>query len=606
MVQTLINRWLNFRQRLHIGQALVFVWRSGPRWAIASSALTLVQSLLPLITLYLIKLMFDAVTRGIAAADPDVAFRDVALYIGLAALVTLIERVIGMLASLVSEHQGQIVTDYMADLIHARAIEIDLEYYERPDYFDTLERASQVSGSRPTQIVNSLLQVARNSVSLLGIAALLVSFHWATALILVLATTPGLIVRLRYAGILYRWQRERTRREREASYYNWLLTSAPYAKDIRLFGLGELFRLRFNTVRRQLRQERMAINTQRSIHELIVNLSSTVAIFGSYAFVAYRAVHGDFTVGDLVMYYQAFQRGQSLLQGLLGGLAQLYENNLYLTHVHELFTLQPKVAEPANPTPIPRPIQHGIVFDGVSFHYPDMDHDALHDIHLTIEPGQIVALVGRNGSGKTTLIKLLCRLYDPQQGCITVDGVDLRDLATVDLRRELSVMLQDYVVYFMTARDNIWLGNITLSPDDPALKTAAQKAGVEDVILRLSQGYDTMLGRLFEGGEELSIGEWQKVALARSFLRDAQFIIMDEPTSSLDALAEHEIFENVREHMAGRTAIVISHRLSTVRMADHIYVLDQGRIVEHGTHDELIRLDGTYAQLFETQAQYYR
>jgi ATP-binding cassette subfamily B protein len=311
-------------------------------------------------------------------------------------------------------------------------------------------------------------------------------------------------------------------------------------------------------------------------------------------------------LGDLVMYYQAFQRVQGFLQGMLGSLAGLYEDNLFLSNLYEFLDLERKVIEPLHGRAFPQPMQTGIVFNHVGFQYPTGTRKVLEDVSLAIRPGEVVALVGENGAGKTTLVKLLCRLYDPTGGTITLDGVDLRRFETAALRREFSVLFQDYAQYHLTARENIWVGNTALPPDDERVVGAAGDSGADEVIRGLPKGYETVLGKLFEEGEELSVGEWQKVALSRAFLRDAQILVLDEPTTSMDAKAEYAVFQRFRKLVSGRTAVLISHRFSTVRMADRIYVLKDGRITEGGTHDELIHRGGTYAQLFEMQAQHYR
>lgn len=572
----------------------------------ARLALLVVQGALPLVSLYLMKLVVDAVITALAAPDRGAAFGQVMLLIGLTGGVALLSALFRSVAGLVNEAQGQVVTDYMSDILHAKSIEVDLEYYESAQYYDTLHRAQQEAPFRPTRIVNGLVQAAQNGVSLLAMAGLLFSFHWGIAAILFAAAVPGLFVRLRYADQTYRWQRQRTPTERRAWYFHWLLTGDMHAKEIRLFDLGSLFVRRFRELRQQLRRERLEIATRRSATELVTQASATLAVFGSYAFIAYRTVQGTITLGDLVMYYQAFQRGQGFLQEILSGLAGLYEDNLFLSNLYEFLDLKPKVVEPRHPRPVPQPMQTGIAFDHVSFHYPTGTREVLEDITLTIRPGEVVALVGENGSGKTTLIKLLCRLYDPMDGIITLDGIDLRQFETTALRHEISVIFQDYAQYHLTARENIWFGNLDLPPDDERIVAAAQHSGADDVITGLPQSYETTLGKWFEDGEELSIGEWQKVALARAFLRDAQIIVLDEPTSALDAKAEYEVFKEFRQLAQDRTAILISHRFSTVRMADRIYVLNDGRIIESGTHDELVHLGGTYARLFEIQAQYYR
>ncbi len=341
--------------------------------------------------------------------------------------------------------------------------------------------------------------------------------------------------------------------------------------------------------------------------ELVTQTGTTIALFGAYVFIAYCAVRGSISLGDLVMYFQALQRGQAFLQEMLRSLAGLYEDSLFLSSYYEFLDLERKVVDPPRPTPVPRPMRSGIKFDRVSFRYPQSGRSVLEDITLTIRPGEVSALVGENGSGKTTLVKLLCRLYDPTEGTISIDGIDLRRFAAAELRQQISIVFQDYVHYHATAREKVWwFGNVDLPPDATRIKAAAGQAGADEVIARLPHGYDTVLGKRFEEGEELSMGEWQKVAVARAFLRDAQILVLDEPTSALDAKAEYEAYSKFRELVTGRTAILISHRLSTVKMADCVYVLERGRIVERGTHDELMLRGGTYAHLFETQPRQYR
>ncbi|MBN2303396.1 MAG: ABC transporter ATP-binding protein [Anaerolineae bacterium] len=591
----------------HLKRALRLVWQSSPRWLVINSVMIAIQSALPLLALYLMKLMLDSVAVALDATDKDAAFHDVSLWIGLSMGLVILGVIIRSLAELASEVQVQFVTNHMYDIIHAKSLEVDLEYYENSDYYNTLHRAQEEAPYRPAHIVNNLLQIGQNGLSLIAIAGLLMSVHWGIAIVLLLATIPGVIVRMKYAGKMYHWQRLRTLLERKTSYFDWLLTGGEYAKEIRLFDLGSFFTGRLQASRQQLQTERLRIITQRSLLGLVIEAGAALAIYGTFAFIAYRTVYGDFTLGALVMYYQAFQRGQSLLQGFLSSLARLYEDNLFLSNLYEFLDLKKKIEEPATPAPIPRPIRSEIVFDRVSFRYAGSEVDALSDVTLRIRPGEVVAVVGENGSGKTTLVKLLCRLYDTGSGCITIDGTDIRQFETRALRREISVIFQDYIQYQMTARENIWVGNTALPQDDEAIIAAARQSGADEVLTRLKHGYDTFLGRWFdEDSTELSIGQWQKVALARAFLRDAQLVILDEPTSALDAKAEYEVFRQFRQLLNGRAAVLISHRMSTVKLADHIYVLHQGKLIESGTHDELMHLNGSYARLFELQAQYYR
>jgi len=587
----------------NLARAFHFVWESGPALTIANVILVFVQGVLPLVGLYLIKLVIDAVAAGVT---DKAAFRDVGFLIVLSGLVVLSELVCASIAGLVSMAHSHAVTDRMHDVLHSKSIELDLEYYESSEYYDTVHRAQQEAPFRPTRILNGALQLGQSAISLMAITILLLSFHWAVPIFLLFAAIPALVVRFRFAEKTYSWQRERTARERQASYFNSMLTYDVHAKEIRLFDLGSLFVDRFRNLRTQLRQERLGLAKRRSIAELITQSGTTIAVFGLYAFLAYRALQGLMSLGDIVMFYQAVQRGQTYLGQFLGSIAQLYENNLFLCNLYEFLNLERKIVEPVQPKAISRPLRQGIVFDRVSFRYPSGTRRVLEDVSFSIRPGEHIALVGENGAGKTTLIKLLCRLYDPTEGAITFDGINLRDFSVKDLRREISVVFQDYVRYHLTVRDNIWFGDINLPRNHERIVKAARQAGADELIAGLRNGYDTILGKWFGDGEELSIGEWQKIALARAFLREAQIIVLDEPTSAIDAQAEYEIFEKFHQLAKGRTAILISHRLSTVKMANCIYVLDNGKIVESGSHDELVYRGGKYAHLFEMQAQNYR
>lgn len=593
------------RRIVRLDIALRYVWRSTPRLTVASVVLVIIQGPLPLLSLYLMKLFVDSVTENLGSVDLDAAFRSVMFIVVAMAGLQLLTTVVSIITAYVNQKQSLIVTDYMQGIIHAQSIAVDLEYYENPAYYDTMRRAQNEALSRPVQILRDLTNLGTNLLSITALTGLLASFHWAMILVLPLAVLPQFLVQIRYSGIMYEWRRKRTEIERQSWYFNWLLTGEQHAKEVRLFDLGSHFVTRFQDVRQLLRQEQLRLVLMQSLISSSAQLLSVLAIYGAYAFIAYRTLHGYITLGSLVMYYQAFQRGQTYLAGLLGNIAGLYDANLFLTNLEEFLSLEPHITSPPQPRPTPRPMQQGIVFEDVSFQYPTGERMVLHHIDLTIAPGQKIALVGENGSGKTTLIKLLCRLYDPTEGRITLDGIDLRDLNIDDLRREISVIFQDYAQYNLTAEENIWFGDAAVPPDRDLITAVARQSGAHDVIAGLKHGYGTVLGKIFQDGEQLSIGQWQKIALARAFLRKAQIVILDEPTSAMDARAEYEIFSSLHELTADKITVTISHRFSTVRQADCIYIIDKGRIIERGTHDELIALDGKYAFLFHTQAQHY-
>ncbi len=561
---------------------------------------------MPLLSLYLMKLTVDAVTAGIASPDKGAAFRHVLLLLILAGLITITTAALDSVTMLVTGEQAQAVTDRMHALIHGKAVECDLGYYENADYHDTLHRAQQEAPFRPTVIVTSVFQLAQNSLSLLGIAGLIVTLHPGVTLVVFAAALPAALVRIRSAREGYTLDRSLTLVARQAHYFNDLLTTQPFAKEIRLFNLGPLLIERSAGLREYLRRARRGLALRRSMRDLAAQMAAAIPVVGFYVFIAARTLAGAISLGSLVMYYQALQRAQGYLRAVLNGAAGLYEHNLFLANLYEFLDLEPRVTDPPCPRQVPSPMRTGLVVDRVSFQYPGAERRALDEVSLHIRPGEVIALVGENGSGKTTLVKLLCRLYDAEQGGISIDGVDLREFKVADLRREISVVFQDYVHYYLTARENIWFGNTDLAPDDPRVIEAARRSGADSVIRELRDGYDTHLGRWLEDGEELSVGQWQKVALARAFLRDAQILILDEPSSALDPRAEMELFEKFRELVRDRTAILISHRLSTVKMADRIYVMQRGRIVESGTHSELVDRQARYAELFEAQARSYR
>ncbi len=594
------------RHTLRLSRAVRLVWRSSPGYTLSNIGLIIVQGVLPLISLYLMKLIVDGVAAAITSpAGISESFRKIIILIVFSCLIALLIALCQSISEIVSETQGEIVTDHVSDMIHKKSVEIDLAYYEHPLFHDTLHRAQQEAPYRPTRIVKSATQLCQSSISLIAVAGLLIHLHWMIAVALFVALIPGLIVRVNYADRMHEWQLRRTKTERKSYYYHWMMIDSTPAKEMRLFGLGPLFINCYRLLRAQLRKEKLSISTRRILFELITNSCGLLTLFGVFAFFTYKTVLGRMTLGDMVMYFQAFQRAQGCLKEFVTHLSGLYEDNLFLSQFYEFLDLKHTVVTPPVPSRFPKPLREGIVLNKVCFQYPTHHKPTLKNIDLNIAPGRVVALVGENGSGKTTLVKLLCRLYDPTNGSITVDGINLKQFDVQALRTNFSVIFQDYIHYDLTARENIWLGNIELDPNDERIARAAEHTGAAQVIQRLSKGYATPLGLQFDKGEELSIGEWQKVALARAFLRDAQFVILDEPTSALDVKSEYEVFNAFRRLLHGKMGVIISHRFSTVRMADYIYVMSEGGISERGTHEDLVRHGGIYASLFEMQAQNY-
>jgi ATP-binding cassette subfamily B protein len=583
---------------------IALLWRSAPGWACLQGALLVVLGVAPVLALYLLKLIIDAVSAQLAGGGPGSAaiFRLVLL----AGSVAVLTAVLRSISALVGEVQSLRLVDRVHETLHAKSVELDLEYYESAEFYDTLHRAQEDAPTRPARIVAGVAQVLQGSLSLLAVVGLLVALHWALVLALLGAALPGVLFKTRQSGQLYEWSRRHTAIQRKARYLNTLLTSAEFAKEIRLFNLGQVFRDRYRELRALIRSTRLRIIVRHSIAGVLAQAVAIAAVFAAILYISNRAVAGAITIGSMVMYFGAFQRIQDFFRQLLDGLAGLYEDNLFLTDFKRFLDLKPRVIDSPAPLPFPAPIRHGISVQGLSFRYPGTERNVLEDISFEIRPGEHIAVVGENGSGKTTLIKLLCRLYEPTAGTIRVDGQDLRDYALADLRTALAIVFQDYARYHLTARENIWLGNVALPPESERIREAALRTGADAVLQGLPHGYDTMLGRQFENGVDLSIGEWQKLALARAFLRESQIIVLDEPTAALDPRAEAEVFDRFHELAHGRTTIVISHRLSTVRMADRILVMVDGRIAESGPHEELVERDGVYANLYQTQARRYQ
>ncbi len=606
MLKHRLSAWISrIPDGFRVDRAVSLLWQVARGWFAAGVAFMLVQALLPLTTLYVLKLLVDRLTELTAQADGGGSFDRVLGFIvaafALSALGTLISALQGH-ANLVQSHR---VRDFVLQQVQKKSVEMDLEFYESPRYHDKLHRAQQEAPARPMRIVQGLTQVGRSSLTLAGTLVLLVRFHWGVAVAVIAASIPTLYYRIKYAHAMYEWHREKTASERLGAYLNQVLTTAEHAKEVRTYGYGAALIERFGELRDRLRSGILRISAQRSRKQVVTEATAGLAGFGSLAFIAHAALKGTITLGDLVMYFGAFQVGLAAVRASLRGVAELYENNLFLSTLYEFLGLRKRVMEPARPRGTPPQWRTGLRVEGLSFRYPGTDRLVLDGVEMAILPGQTVALVGRNGSGKTTLAKLLCRLYDPTSGRISIDGIDIRDFELESFRRTVGVFFQDFGRYSLTARENIWLGCPSLDPHADAINQAAMEADIHEPLSRLQQGYETVLSRSLTEGEELSIGHWQKLALARVIARNASFVILDEPTSFLDAAAELEFLERFHNIVRDRSALVISHRFSTVRLADQVCVLDGGRIIERGNHDHLITADGLYAELFQKQASYY-
>lgn len=593
-------RWHNLTK---VGPQL---WAASPGWSVWVLAAMLLEVGFGLGVLYAIKRLVDSVSSMLSAGSLDGAAGDALVLVGLAGGLTLALLIARSLASLAREAQGLEVADYLDEKIHSKAIGVDLAFYESPRYFDTLRRARQYGTRRPAQVTSNLVGLVRNTMMLLAISALILTINWLLLPLLLLVIVPALLVRLYFTRYLYDWQRERTQAERRAGYLDWLLTTDRNAKEMRLAGLGRYLKSLHRSLRGSIRLQRMGIGRRRTVSELLFALIGSTAFFVSLAYLTMQTAGGNNSVGDLVLFLLIFQRAQSMGQEVVQQVSSLYEDHLYLGFLFEFLSIEPDVVSPAMPKPVPGSLVRGVVMEAVSFTYPGSTRPALTDISLELPPGEITAVVGANGSGKTSLVKLLCRLYDPTAGKVLLDGVDIREFDLADYRNLFGVLFQDYGKYADTVSENIRYGDATLPADADVIQEAARQSGADVFIRELAGGFGTRLTRMFDQGHEISIGQWQRIALARAMVHPARYLVLDEPSSNLDPQAEYELFRDLRQILGKRGALIISHRLSTVRQASRIYVLEQGRVAESGSHDELMGVDGLYRGMFEQQAGGYR
>jgi ATP-binding cassette, subfamily B, bacterial len=562
-----------------------------------------IRALLPLASLWVPKLIIDAVIAFVTHKTGNLAhiWKLVGIELGLA----ILSDILGRLNTLCDSLLGDRFTDLISVRLMRHATELDLASFEDPVFYDKLERARRQTNGRLT-LLSSLLNMGQDTLTLISLSAGLIVFSpWLMAL-LIAAVIPAFLGETHFTKLTYSVHFQWTPQRRMLDYLRYLGASAQSAKEVKIFGLGRHLAQRYHQLSNDIYNENKKIAIERASIGSALNVVSTCGYYGAYVVVLARTLSGGISIGTFTFLTNAFARSRMYIERILSGFNDISEQAIFLQDLFEFFEMQPSIRSNPMAIPAPRPIRQGFEFRNVNFSYAGSDRLVVQNINFRLYPGEKIALIGENGAGKTTLVKLLARLYDPTAGEIFLDGHDLREYDVEDLRREIGVIFQDYMRYDMLIRENIGFGNIDSLTDHSRMETAARKSLAKDLISRFPNGYDQMVGRRFDGGVDLSGGEWQKLALARAYMREAQLLILDEPTATLDARAEYEVFQRFSELTKGRTAVLISHRFSTVRMADRILVLAGGEIREQGTHEHLLALGGRYAELFELQAAGYR
>lgn len=584
----------------NILRSLRIIWNSSPKWSLINACVVLLKGVMPLLLIFIIQLLVDKVSATLLVKESIPSFESVYYILFFAGGVFVLNAILSSVAGIISEKHSFFINDIVQDLIHTRTIKLDFKNFDDYNFQNIYYRAINESTYRPKKIYYGFVGLMQNSITLALIGALLASLHWLLLLMLVFVSLPIVYIRLKFSRKIFSFKREYTEVERSVGYYNRLLTGKEFAKELRVFNLSALFKKRFESRKNELRSKRFSMIKMKMHYEIFVQVITAVALILIFGFVASKAIVQEITQGQMVMYFLAIYRGYSFLQDFLGRISGLYEDGLFLDNFFEFIDFELTAHRCKQKLNFPKEIKEGILISDLIFKYPNSKRNVFEKVNLKITPGETVALVGANGSGKSTLVKLLCGLYQPDSGNIKIDGVDLAEVDRASLAKNVSVVFQDFMLYNVSARENIWFGDVKRSENDKAIYKSAEKSGVNHLLENLPNGYDTTLGTLFKDSEMLSRGEWQRMALSRSFFNDAQLVMLDEPTSSLDAFTEAKLIDNFKAIIQGRTAIIVSHRLSTIHLADRVVVLGEHGVLEEGSPSVLISKKGAFYDMIES------
>jgi ATP-binding cassette subfamily B protein len=579
------------------------IWRTSPRLTFWNIFLRLFKAAIPVSQLYVGKLIIDEVIRLISAPEKD--FNQLWLWIGIELGLAVFSEIFNRLISLTDALLGDLYSNHSSVELMQKAATLDLGMFEDSEFYDKLERARRQTTGRVV-LMSMVLSQLQDLITILFLAAGLIAFEpWLIA-ILIVAVLPSFISEAYFSRTSYSLVRSWTPQRRELDYLRYIGASVETAKEVKVFGLEKFLSGRFSKIATEYFKANRSIAIRRTLWGTTLQILSVIAYYGAYILIIIKTVGGALSVGDLTFLSGSFNRLQNQLQNLLSTFTRITESALYLQDYFDFLAIVPSIKDGPNATDAPKEIREGIRFEKVGFKYPGTDIWAVRNISFMLQAGEKLALVGENGAGKTTLVKLLARMYDPSEGTIYLDGVDIKTFRIESYRKMIGVIFQDYVRFSFIASENVAIGQVDEAGNTEQIKTAAEKSLADPVIQKLPGGYNQMLGKRFAEGIDLSGGEWQKIALARAYMRDAQLVILDEPTAALDARAEFEVFKRFAELTKGKSAVIISHRFSTVRMADRILVLKNGEMLEIGTHEELLASNNLYAELFNLQAQGYQ
>jgi len=584
----------------HAWRALKLVWQFSGGYTLIWGVSLIVRGLIPAAIVYTTKWVVDAVAAavggGLSAGNVEMVIVPAAVMGGL----LVFQQGLSSLAGWVQAAQAEVVQDKLKRIIHEKAVSVDYGFYESSEYFDLLQEANAQASNRTLGVLRNLGNLVQSAITFGSIAIILATYSIWLPLVLLVGTLPAVLLIVWQNRRHHAWWKETTRLRRWTNYLDVLFIEPRFAAEMRLYDLGEHFIEDYQNTRTKLRHERLRLLRDQNIAGIIAVMQGLLVTAGIMVWMGWRALQGLATLGDLALFYQAINQGQSLMRSVLNSAGQIYTDTLFVEHLFEFLALEPQLAEPEVSASMPTMLRDGITFDNVTFAYPGTREPAIENFELYLPAGKTTAIVGSNGAGKSTLIKLLCRFYDPQEGDVLVDGVDLRNVSKSDLRRQISVMFQHPVHYQATAFENIALGDLSRA-DLARVEEASRGAGAHEFVERLPKSYETILGRLFPEGTDLSGGQWQRVALARAYLRRAPILLLDEPTSFMDSWAEQAWLRRFRKLGEGRTVVIITHRFTTAMQADIIHVMEEGRIVESGSHEELVERGGLYANSWREQ-----